>query len=120
MNARIFHNGQVLTARGFERDACAVVEDGHIVALLHGEPPSGGERIDLQGGWLVPGFIDVQVNGGGGALLNDAPAVQTVRTIAASHRRFGTVGRGVGLGMLARAFSVSAIFCHAPAAMSAA
>jgi len=34
----------------------------------------------------------VQVNGGGGALLNDAPSVETVRTIATSHRRFGTVG----------------------------
>jgi N-acetylglucosamine-6-phosphate deacetylase len=41
---------------------------------------------------LAPGFIDLQVNGGGGALLNDAPSVETVRRIAAAHRRHGTTG----------------------------
>ena len=92
MTTRIFHNGHVLTARGFERDACVVVEDGHVVALLHGEPPVRGEHIDLQGGWLAPGFIDVQVNGGGGVLLNNAPSVEGIAAIARAHRRFGTTG----------------------------
>ena len=41
---------------------------------------------------LAPGFIDVQVNGGGGALLNDNPTIGTVRRIAESHRKFGTTG----------------------------
>jgi N-acetylglucosamine-6-phosphate deacetylase len=41
---------------------------------------------------LAPGFIDVQVNGGGGVLFNDRPEVATLRTIAAAHRRFGTTG----------------------------
>lgn len=41
---------------------------------------------------LAPGFIDVQVNGGGGALLNDAPTPETIARIAAAHRRFGTTG----------------------------
>src|SRR4051812_5505381 len=41
---------------------------------------------------LAPGFIDVQVNGGGGVLLNDDPSVATVRRIADAHRRFGTTG----------------------------
>ena len=40
----------------------------------------------------MPGFIDVQVNGGGGALLNDNPTIDTVRRIAESHRKFGTTG----------------------------
>ena len=69
MTTQIFHNGHILTERGFETDACVVVEDGHIVAVLHGAPPSTGTHIDLHGGWLAPGFIDVQVNGGGGVLL---------------------------------------------------
>ena len=92
MNALVFHNGQILGERGFEADACVVVEDGHIVALLHGEPPAGGERIDLQGGWLVPGFIDVQVNGGGGVLFNNAPSVEGIAAIGRAHRGFGTTG----------------------------
>ncbi|MGL4241088.1 MAG: N-acetylglucosamine-6-phosphate deacetylase, partial [Beijerinckiaceae bacterium] len=41
---------------------------------------------------LAPGFIDVQVNGGGGLLLNDDPSVGTIRAIAAAHRAFGTTG----------------------------
>lgn len=39
---------------------------------------------------LVPGFVDVQVNGGGGALFNDDPSVVGIRTIVEAHRRFGT------------------------------
>lgn len=43
-----------------------------------------------KGSWLVPGFIDIQVNGGGDVLFNDAPTAESVRKIAAAHRRFGT------------------------------
>ena len=92
MTTHVFHNGHILTERGFESDACVLVEDGHIVAVLHGAPPSGGERIDLQGGFLVPGFIDVQVNGGGGVLFNNDTSVEAIATIARGHRQYGTTG----------------------------
>lgn len=92
MTTRIFHNGHVLTERGFERDACVVVEDGHIVAVLHGDAPTGADRVDLQGGWLAPGFIDVQVNGGGGVLFNNDTSVDAIEAIGRGHRRFGTTG----------------------------
>jgi len=39
---------------------------------------------------LVPGFIDVQVNGGGGALFNTAPTLDSLRTMLKAHARFGT------------------------------
>src|SRR5713101_9318758 len=39
---------------------------------------------------LAPGFIDLQVNGGGGILLNDAPTPDAMRAIARAHRRYGT------------------------------
>ena len=42
------------------------------------------------GAWLAPGFIDVQVNGGGDVLFNNEPTVEAIATIAAAHRRFGT------------------------------
>ena len=92
MTTHVFHNGHILTERGFESDACVLVEDGHIVAVLHGAPPSGGERIDLQGGFLVPGFIDVQVNGGGGVLFNNDTSVEAIAAIARGHRQYGTTG----------------------------
>ena len=91
MTTRIFHNGHVLTERGFERDVSVVVEDGFIVALLHGEPPAG-DLVDLDGGYLVPGFIDAQVNGGGGVLFNNDTSVDAINAIGRAHRRFGTTG----------------------------
>ena len=84
--ARIF-TGEVFL------DGHAVLVDGsRIVGVLPVAETRAEQRRDLGGGLLAPGFIDVQVNGGGGALLNDSPSVETVRTIATSHRRFGTVG----------------------------
>ena len=44
------------------------------------------------GTWLAPGFIDVQVNGGGDVLFNDTPTPDGITAIAAAHRRFGTTG----------------------------
>ena len=41
---------------------------------------------------LAPGFIDIQVNGGGGVLLNDEPTEEGVRRIVEAHRRTGTTG----------------------------
>jgi N-acetylglucosamine-6-phosphate deacetylase len=41
---------------------------------------------------LAPGFIDVQVNGGGGVLLNDQPTEAGVRRILDTHRKGGTTG----------------------------
>ena len=90
--ALAFHNGPVLTERGFEYDLSVVVEDGYIVAVVPGEPPKGADTVDLQGRYLVPGFIDTQVNGGGDVLFNDEPTVDGLRRIAQAHRKFGTTG----------------------------
>jgi N-acetylglucosamine-6-phosphate deacetylase len=43
-------------------------------------------------GIIAPGFIDIQVNGGGGVLFNQTPTVEGITTIAAAHRQFGTTG----------------------------
>jgi len=76
------------------RSAAAVVIDGARIIDVTAENrvPAGVERRELSGGLLAPGFIDVQVNGGGGALLNGDPSAATVRRIAEAHRKFGTTG----------------------------
>ena len=76
------------------RDDHAVVIEGRRVAAVVREADlaATAERRRLAGGLLAPGFIDVQVNGGGGALLNDDPSADGVRRIAQSHRRYGTTG----------------------------
>ena len=44
---------------------------------------------NIAGGTLAPGFVDLQVNGGGGVMFNDAPTVGTLKTIAKAHARLG-------------------------------
>ncbi|MCW1917171.1 N-acetylglucosamine-6-phosphate deacetylase [Rhodobacter sp. KR11] len=61
------------------------LEGDRVLAIQDG----AGERI---AGILSPGFIDLQVNGGGDVLLNTSPTVAGMQAIAAAHRRFGTVG----------------------------
>ena len=90
---QVIRNARVLVDDTFRDDLALVIEHGRIAALLPEAAPSlaaGADTVDLHGGWLLPGFIDVQVNGGGGALFNNTPDVQTLRTIARAHRRFGT------------------------------
>jgi N-acetylglucosamine-6-phosphate deacetylase len=88
-----FRNGKILTVAGLEPGRTLLVRDGRIEAVLGARDVVGADQeIDLDGGLLVPGFIDCQVNGGGGELFNDDPSVQTIAAIGRAHRRFGTTG----------------------------
>jgi len=85
-------NARVLLDDGFADDRAVLVDGGRIVDVVARSDAriNGAKRDDLGGAHLLPGFIDCQVNGGGGALFNDDPSVATIRTIGAAHRRFGT------------------------------
>ncbi|KXG84847.1 N-acetylglucosamine-6-phosphate deacetylase [Agrobacterium bohemicum] len=84
-NARIFD--------GFTwHDNSALLIDGGKVAdiLAMSELSPGTEQINTDGAIIVPGFIDLQVNGGGGVMLNDDQSVEGIRQICAAHAKFGT------------------------------
>ena len=86
-------NGRVMTDRGLEEGLAVRMSEGRIAAVGPAADVAADARTrDLQGGLLLPGFIDIQVNGGGGALFNDAPTVGTIAAIGRAHRRFGTTG----------------------------
>ena len=86
-------NGRVLTDRGLEDGLAVRVRDGRIIATgSQSEIGSGAPARDLDGGLLLPGFIDTQVNGGGGVLFNEQPTPEGIAIIGAAHRRFGTTG----------------------------
>ena len=87
-------NGRVLRERELVEGQCVLLEGGRILDILPQDHPSTRDAspIDLQGNLLLPGFIDSQVNGGGGVLFNDSPSVESIRQIGRAHRHFGTTG----------------------------
>ncbi|WP_423828212.1 N-acetylglucosamine-6-phosphate deacetylase [Sphingomonas oleivorans] len=86
--------GARLVTPGGVREGAALLVSGDRIAAIADEEdvPADIRTVRLDGGWLLPGFIDTQVNGGGGVLFNDQPTLEGVRAIAAAHRRFGTTG----------------------------
>jgi N-acetylglucosamine-6-phosphate deacetylase len=76
-------------------DHAGVIIDGSRIGRILGRdeiPRNLPVRVLPEGIWLAPGFIDLQVNGGGDVLFNDAPTPETISTIAAAHRKSGTTG----------------------------
>ncbi|WP_155006284.1 N-acetylglucosamine-6-phosphate deacetylase [Sphingomonas hengshuiensis] len=83
----------IVFANEVAHDRALVLDGARIVGTAApGELPEGCTVRDLVGGWLLPGFIDTQVNGGGDVLFNDMPNVEGIRAIAEAHRRYGTTG----------------------------
>jgi len=79
---------RVFTGDSMIENATVRIDGGHIVDIASGVAPDAKQI----SGVLAPGFIDIQVNGGGGALFNDAQNVETLKQIAAAHTRFGVTG----------------------------
>jgi N-acetylglucosamine-6-phosphate deacetylase len=77
----------------WHEDSALLIADGKVAAIAPlRDVPSDARAVPMDGLSLVPGFIDLQVNGGGGVLLNEQPDLEGIRTICAAHARFGTTG----------------------------
>jgi len=87
MSSFVFRGGRVLAGH-HTQDSCAFRVENGVIADFHAGDDA--EVIDLDGGWLVPGYVDTQVNGGGGVLFNDHPTVEGIRAIGAAHAQYGT------------------------------
>jgi N-acetylglucosamine-6-phosphate deacetylase len=87
----IIAGARVFDGEFWFENAVLSVNDGQIAGLEAArELPSGDNVIDAQGQLIVPGFIDLQVNGGGGVLLNDERSVEGIAAICSAHAKFGT------------------------------
>ncbi|HKE42955.1 MAG TPA: N-acetylglucosamine-6-phosphate deacetylase [Steroidobacteraceae bacterium] len=87
-------NARILLSDGFRADRAVLIDGERITALVDRSDArvANAQVHDLGGRFLVPGFIDCQVNGGGGVLLNDDPSVAALERMVAAHRGFGTTG----------------------------
>jgi N-acetylglucosamine-6-phosphate deacetylase len=93
MSSTALVNADILTPAGVVSGQALLVREGLIAGLVdRADVPAEAVVEDMGGGLLVPGFIDTQVNGGGGVLFNDAPTVETIAAIGAAHRPYGTTG----------------------------
>lgn len=81
--------GARLVGQGTEEPGWLRIEGGLLREIGTGTPPADGPRVDLGGGWLVPGFVDLHVHGGGGASFQTGNPEEAARA-AAFHRRHGT------------------------------
>ncbi len=79
---RLFNGESIAEAQ------CIEISDGIITAISE-QLPSDSDSLK---GTLIAGFIDIQVNGGGGLLFNQAPTSETLKVIAKAHQQFGTTG----------------------------
>ncbi|MBN8997772.1 MAG: N-acetylglucosamine-6-phosphate deacetylase [Rhizobiales bacterium] len=86
IGARIFDGAHLLEGRAVILDA------ERIAAVIPERELPAGIRVRRIDGLLAPGFIDVQVNGGGGVLFNDQRDVAGIAAIGAAHRKYGTTG----------------------------
>ena len=73
----------------WERSAL-VVNGDRVEGIIAADSPTDAQRVALGGGILAPGFIDLQVNGGGGVQFNLTPDVPSIATICKTYARFGT------------------------------
>ena len=92
MNSTAYINGQVLTRGQLARGLAIVVNGERIERLIPQKQAieEGCTTIDLEGKTVLPGFIDTQVNGGGGVLFNESPDLAGIQTISEAHWQFGT------------------------------
>lgn len=92
MGRMILTGARLFDGAGCHDGQALVIEGNRIAAILPAQDAPAGERIDLGGGLLAPGLIDLQVNGGGGVMLTGDDPLAEIATICAAHAGLGTTG----------------------------
>ena len=93
MSVLAFHGGSIAGPDGWVEGQALIVACGIIQGFVNlDQIPLDARQVDLDGDILAAGFIDIQVNGGGGVLFNDDPSVEAITKIGKAHAAFGTTG----------------------------
>jgi N-acetylglucosamine-6-phosphate deacetylase len=89
MPRHAFVGASVFDGACIREQAALIVEDALVQAISADALPKGCSVTRLNGGVIAPGYVDLQVNGGGGILFNDDPCVDGLARIAAAHAALG-------------------------------
>ncbi len=81
---------RIFDGEAWHEDSALIVRGGVAEAIVPREKIPAGAGIVEAGDMLAPGFVDLQVNGGGGVMLNDQPDVEGIETICRAQAPFGT------------------------------
>src|SRR3546814_7034962 len=91
MTRKALIGARILSERGWRSDHALLIERSAIVDIVPDSGvPTDFDPVRLDGGMLVPGFIDTQVNGGGGVLFNESPTIDGIRAITEAQDRKST------------------------------
>jgi N-acetylglucosamine-6-phosphate deacetylase len=90
MSRTVFTGASVFDGARLHAGAALVAEHGRVAAIVPADEAPDGDRVRLDGGVLAPGFVDLQVNGGGGVLFNARPDLDGLRAICEAHGALGT------------------------------
>ena len=82
-----YTGARIFDGEAWHDDAALIVDGDRIHSI--GPIPDGAETIALEGGMLAPGFVDLQVNGGGGHLVGPGTTVEDLRLVCDTHACFG-------------------------------
>lgn len=82
-----YSGARIFDGEAWHDNACLIVRDAKVHGI--GAPPEGASIVRLAGGLIVPGYVDLQVNGGGGHLIGPNTAVENLRRVCAVHAQFG-------------------------------
>lgn len=89
MNASAYLGGRVFDGEHLRDDAAVLVRDGVCQIVTEAEVPEIATRVDVRGDIISPGYVDLQVNGGGGVMFNSDPSAETLSRMALAHRELG-------------------------------
>ncbi len=90
MTAQIYVNARFFDGDHLHEQTAIRVAEGCLSDMGPIALQKDGQRIDINGDIIAPGYVDLQVNGGGGVMVNDTPTPEGLGQIAAAHSRLGT------------------------------
>jgi N-acetylglucosamine-6-phosphate deacetylase len=109
MKRSAFAARRIFDGAVWHEDAALLVRAGSVEAIVPQRDVPAGISVDDCSDILAPGFVDLQVNGGGGVMVNDHPTVEGIDTICRAHARFGTTALLATLITDTRAVTAAAV-----------